>query len=337
MNGGIYNAEGQITKVEILNGGSGYTEAPSIELIGGGGKGAKLKCVVSEGKVIDILILEGGSGYINNNITVSIRGDGEGAEAKAYANFGEEDKLAIGLERGKAYVQGFEIEKVGTTYVTVPKARDYLSSSNLLMTPKVGNFVYVTNLCGIPSFGQMAELEIYDQMTDEKSRNTHKGNLIGTCRVRGIDWSSGVLHDADRGVFRLYLFDINLKSGYSFGRNVKSFYMSRGIGNFSANISPIETSLSGTISVDGKTVTGVGTSFLSELKTGDYIRVYGQLRRVEKINTQSSLTLSSALSSNVTGQNYYLVTTTINEPQEVSNIVQLPTTYTKNVLDENIK
>lgn len=337
LNGGIYNAEGQITKVEILNGGSGYTEAPSIELIGGGGKGAKLKCVISEGKVIDILILEGGSGYINNNITVSIRGDGEGAEAKAYANFGEEDKLAIGLERGKAYVQGFEIEKVGTTYVTVPKARDYLSSSNLLMTPKVGNFVYVTNLCGIPSFGQMAELEIYDQMTVENSRNTHKGNLIGTCRVRGIDWSSGVLHDADRGVFRLYLFDINLKSGYSFGRDVKSFYMSRGIGNFSANISPIETSLSGTISVDGTTVTGVGTSFLSELKTGDYIRVYGQLRRVEKINTQSSMTLSSALSSNVTGQNYYLITTTINEPQEVSNIVQLPTTYTKNVLDENIK
>ena len=122
--------------------------------------------VGTDGKVIDIIILEGGSGYINNNITVSIRGDGEGAEAKAYANFGEEDKLAIGLERGKAYVQGFEIEKVGTTYVTVPKARDYLSSSNLLMTPKVGNFVYVTNLCGIPSFGQMAELEIYDQMTD---------------------------------------------------------------------------------------------------------------------------------------------------------------------------
>ena len=109
--------------------------------------------------------------------------------------------------------------------------RETTSLHPIFWYPKVGNFVYVTNLCGIPSFGQMAELEIYDQLTDENSRNTHKGNLIGTCRVRGIDWSSGVLHDADRGVFRLYLFDINLKSGYSFGRDVKSFYMSR-CGNF---------------------------------------------------------------------------------------------------------
>ena len=49
------------------------------------------------------------------------------------------------------------------------------------------------------------------------------------------------------------------------------------------------------------------------------------------------MTLSSSIDSEVKGQNYYLITTTINEPQEVSNIVQLPTTYTKNVLDENIK
>lgn len=336
LNGGIYNAEGQISRIDILDGGNGYTEAPTVDVIGGGGQGAKIKAVISGGKVIKLIIIDGGNGYINNNITVSFRGDGDGAKAKAYANFGEEDKLAIGLERGKAYVQGFEIEKVGTTYVTVPKARDYLSTSDILITPKVGNFVYVTNLCGIPSFGSMGELEIYDQMTDLRNRKSPKGTKIGTCKVRGIDWSSGVLHDADKGVYRLYIFDVNLNSGYSFGRNVKSFYMGRGEGNFSANIYPSETPLSGTISVNGKNVTGVGTSFLSELRNGDYIRVYGQIFRVEKINTQSSLTLSASIDAEVKGQNYYLLTTTINEPQEVSNIVELPSSYTKNVLDEDI-
>lgn len=334
LNGGVYNAEGSIQRIEILNGGKGYTDTPTVELIGGGGHGAKIKAVVSKGKVIKLVILDGGSGYTSNDITVSIRGDGEGAEAKAYANYGQEDKLAIGLERGKAYVQGFEIEKVGTTYVDVPKARDYLENQNILMTPKVGNFVNVSNLYGLPPFKNYAVVDIYNEMCEG---GKPKGKKIGQCRVRGIDWSTGVLHDAVRGVYRLYIFDVSLDQGYSFSRDVKGFYVARSTGNFSCAISPIEVNLMGTISVNAKAVTGVGTSFLSELKVGDYIKVDGQSRKVTKINSQSSLEIEKALVKNVNGLNYSLVVTTIYEPQEISNLYRLPQSFTKSVFDANIK
>ena len=36
-----------------------------------------------------------------------------------------DDKLAFGLSQGKAYVKGYEIAKIGTTYVDVNKARDF--------------------------------------------------------------------------------------------------------------------------------------------------------------------------------------------------------------------
>ena len=32
---------------------------------------------------------------------------------------------AFGLSQGKAYVHGYEIQKIGTTYIDVDKARDF--------------------------------------------------------------------------------------------------------------------------------------------------------------------------------------------------------------------
>ena len=40
-----------------------------------------------------------------------------------------EAKLAFGLSQGKAYVHGYEIGKIGTTYVDVDKARDFETDS----------------------------------------------------------------------------------------------------------------------------------------------------------------------------------------------------------------
>ena len=40
-------------------------------------------------------------------------------------NVANEAKLAFGLSQGKAYVKGYEIGKIGTTYIDVNKARDF--------------------------------------------------------------------------------------------------------------------------------------------------------------------------------------------------------------------
>ena len=46
-------------------------------------------------------------------------------------NTAVDSKLAFGLSQGKAYVKGFEIAKIGTTYIDVDKARDFDTSSGI--------------------------------------------------------------------------------------------------------------------------------------------------------------------------------------------------------------
>jgi hypothetical protein len=68
------------------------------------------------------------------------------------SNPGSDDKLAIGLEPGKAYVQGYELEKIVTEYVTIDKARDYVQVNDSYLTTPIGNYVLVTNINSLPPF-----------------------------------------------------------------------------------------------------------------------------------------------------------------------------------------
>lgn len=54
---------GRITGVYIIKEGSGISVEPSIEAVGGGGRGAKLKAVLRDGKLKDVRILNSGEGY----------------------------------------------------------------------------------------------------------------------------------------------------------------------------------------------------------------------------------------------------------------------------------
>lgn len=69
-----------------------------------------------------------------------------------YSN-GDETKIAIGLEPGKAYVKGYEIETSYTQYIDIDKARDYAEETGGgvgRINTSPGNFVYATDLYKIP-------------------------------------------------------------------------------------------------------------------------------------------------------------------------------------------
>ncbi len=69
------------------------------------------------------------------------------------ANGGLESKLALGISPGKAYVKGYEIETIGTTFVEVDKARDFDTENNFNTRFNLGNFVNVSNVYGSPDIG----------------------------------------------------------------------------------------------------------------------------------------------------------------------------------------
>jgi hypothetical protein len=236
---------------------------------------------------------------------------------------GDVNKLAIGLEPGKAYVRGYEIEKISTEYVAVNKARDYVQADNAFVTATVGNFIYATNLNNLPPINTFDTVDLYNRVTGSAGRGTAVGTKIGTARVRFIEWDNGTIGSAS-AVWKVSLFDVKLNSGYTFDRHVKSVFFNGGSAatSFTADVNPITTQLIGSVTAAGTTVTGTGTSFQTDLIVGDYISVAGGLYRVTAIASQTSLTIDASLTT--TGATYSLVETRLIESDKDSLVFSLP-------------
>jgi hypothetical protein len=74
----------KVQGVEIVNSGYGYTVAPAIAFIGGGGSGVAATAVIGDGVVGIVTITNGGSGY-STSPTVTFSGPGIGTTSVGYA------------------------------------------------------------------------------------------------------------------------------------------------------------------------------------------------------------------------------------------------------------
>jgi len=269
------------------------------------------------------------------------------------SNPGSDDKLAIGLEPGKAYVQGYELEKIVTEYVTIDKARDYVQVNDSYLTTPIGNYVLVTNINSLPPFDStsgMPAVTLYNRFTSSVGVAPSSATAVGTARIRGIEWDNGTV-GTQTAVYKVYLFDVQLTTGYDFARDVKSFYYSRSDTNlnFTADIKELTTNLigSGTTysSYPGTrgastTIYGVGTAFSGgttnpvaspALKVGDYIYVgsTSNRRRVVTITNNEQITVDSNVT--VDGGIISLIQTNVQEPQNDCLIYPLPNYAIKSV------
>ena len=239
------------------------------------------------------------------------------------AQGGDEAKLAVGLEPGKAYVQGYEIEKIATTFVAVPKARDFVRLSDNKVTTTVGNYILVNNLSSIPeNITNFPVIDLYDQFT--ATPGSAAGTKVGTARIRSIEKDVS-------GNYKVSLFAVAMNADKTFETDVKQlYYNNSGIFDFTADISPIATQLSGSVTAAGTTaIVGTGTKFLTELSIGDYIIAGGFGRRVTAVNTDTSITVDSNLT--VTGVVFFIVTTEYKEPENLKLIFPLPKTAVRTI------
>lgn len=137
---------------------------------------------------------------------------------------GDESKLAVGIEPSKAYVSGYELETLATTYLDVNKARETATVNNGSIRANLGNWVYVTNIYSIPSIESYQEINLYSIVSASPGADPGSGNIIGTANVRGFEPIIGSPGSTD-SLYRLYLFNIQMISGSSF-EQVKSYYSS---------------------------------------------------------------------------------------------------------------
>jgi hypothetical protein len=192
-----------------------------------------------------------------------------GAES-ADGNIATETKLAFGLGQGKAYVKGYEISKIGTTFVDVDKAREFDTASGTVSRFNIGSFVNVKDVFGTPDIGFVSgESEAFKsvRLVDEQhgTRGTVFGTAlahvfdIGRAKSRAFEHNSGSpttnflsSTTVTDSVFKHYLFDIemfvhvNVKGAMS-GALTTGDILTGGTSGATGIIESISTAGSGTI------------------------------------------------------------------------------------------
>jgi len=253
-------------------------------------------------------------------------------------NGGDESAIAVAIEPGKAYVQGYEVEKIATEYVKVSKARTFDRISNDAIPVSYGNYVYVSNVLGLPDCSTFPQVDLHNQLTPSSNPQTAgAGTKVGTARLRGWEFHSGT-PGTSTGVYKAYIFDVKMESGYTFDRDVKQIFYDSGTTktNIAADVYGKYTTLSGFISASTTTITGSsGTAFTTQLKVDDYIRTVNstgafEFRRVTAITDNDTLTIDSAFSGTVSGAVYSRVGAEINEPGGLPLIFPLAYSFIRN-------
>ena len=137
---------------------------------------------------------------------------------------GVESKLAAGFSPGKAYVKGYEIETIGTTYIDIDKARDFETKNNFNTRYDIGNYVNVTDIYGAPDVGLVSgktvpfeRINLYNiEKPGASTAPSASGSTvptIGRAKSRGFEIVNGTPTAAilaTSSLYRHYLFDINI-------------------------------------------------------------------------------------------------------------------------------
>lgn len=74
-------------------------------------------------------------------------------------------RLAVGLEPSVAYVNGYRIETLDTTYVTVEKARDEAFINGASIFTPLGGYVYIDTVVGLPDTATFSRINLNNSAT----------------------------------------------------------------------------------------------------------------------------------------------------------------------------
>lgn len=152
--------------------------------------------------------------------------------------------IAYAIEPSKAYVRGYEIEKITTEYIPAFKSRNVPAGSDALcayfgvesgslpvitgsisgeleasLDLSMGSYAIADNLKYSPDLTKFTRVNLHSVVHTSATNNT----IIGTARVRGIDLHSEKAIGVADDQYKVFLFDINMVPGRDFSE-VKSIH-----------------------------------------------------------------------------------------------------------------
>jgi hypothetical protein len=146
--------------------------------------------------------------------------------------------IAVSADPGKAYVKGYDVDKIVSTNASTEKGIDYQEVESSRAYSDYGNYIIVNNVVGNWDVNQQSVVSLRNQCANTLGpsavsgpgflSSNFRGVQIGTARVRGLKYYTGT-PGTPGGQYKMYLTDINMSAGYAF-RNVKSVGYNPGVG-----------------------------------------------------------------------------------------------------------
>lgn len=126
-------------------------------------------------------------------------------------------RLAIGVEPGEAYVQGYHQEHLATVWIDTDKGIDTANAQGINVNIGYSNYIDCANVVGSFNSSRNEKISLRSAATNATDgfvygADTAAGSEIGTARVRSVEYVSGTPGHPD-GTYRFYLTDIELTNG----------------------------------------------------------------------------------------------------------------------------
>ena len=121
-------------------------------------------------------------------------------------NTPSDDLLTLQISSGKAYVKGYEVEKISSTSLDSPKPRTTKKKNNISVPVKIGNNLQVENLRGQPTIGftNNSIVELRDRRLAQDGTIDGAAALVGNARVYDISKRNIAGVGTERFDLRLY-------------------------------------------------------------------------------------------------------------------------------------
>ena len=134
------------------------------------------------------------------------------SETTEEGNTPSENLLCVKISPGKAYVKGYDVEKISTTIIDVEKPRDTKSVDNVNIPFEMGNIIRVNNVSGTPK--KRSVVSLYNQFGG-------LGVKIGDARVYDFSLTDAAYANGTTN-WDLYLYDIQTYTTLSLNSTISS-------------------------------------------------------------------------------------------------------------------
>jgi hypothetical protein len=139
-------------------------------------------------------------------------------EKTSQGNTPSDNLMCVKLSPGKAYVRGYDIEKIGTTIIDIEKPRDTQTVSNVSIPFEMGNILRINNTSGAPKI--KGTVDLYDQRKST-STTAPNGTKIGDARVYTFNVSDSAYSSAATN-WDLYLYDVQTYTQLTLNQSIST-------------------------------------------------------------------------------------------------------------------